>query len=218
MHTNVFLSDLATVMLAAGATTVLFRWLRQPVVLGYILAGLLIGPHLLPRPLIADQESIRTLAELGLIFLLFFLGLEFNFPQNPPDRCDGVHRRAARDGLMFFAGFEIGRLFGWATMDCVYLGAVMMISSTTIITKTLADLGRTREKFAEVIFGILIAEDIIAILTIASLSTLAAEGGLAMEQRALAARAAGDFSRRGDRRGAAAGAAAAAFRGGFSTR
>src|SRR5678815_1110816 len=175
MHTNVFLSDLATVMLAAGATTVLFRWLRQPVVLGYILAGLLIGPHLLPRPLIADQESIRTLAELGLIFLLFFLGLEFNFRKIRQIGVTAFIVAPLETGLMFVAGFEIGRLFGWATMDCVYLGAVMMISSTTIITKTLADLGRTREKFAEVIFGILIAEDIIAILTIASLSTLAAE-------------------------------------------
>ncbi|MBI5774298.1 MAG: cation:proton antiporter [Verrucomicrobia bacterium] len=178
MHNATFLQDLAVVMLVAGLVTVAFRWFRQPVVLGYILAGVLVGPHVLPAPLITSEASIQTLAELGVVFLLFSLGLEFNFRKIRQIGLTAFIVAPLETGLMFFAGYEIGQAFGWKTMDSVYLGGVMMISSTTIITKTLTELGRHREKFAEVIFGILIAEDIIAILLIASLSGVGAGGGL----------------------------------------
>jgi CPA2 family monovalent cation:H+ antiporter-2 len=172
-----FLQDLAVVMLVAGLVTVLFRWLKQPVVLGYIIAGVIIGPHVLPSPLIRSEESIHTLSELGIIFLLFTLGLEFNFRKIRQIGATALIVAPLETGLMFFAGYQIGQAFGWRTMDCVYLGGILMISSTTIITKTLTEAGKHREKFAEVIFGVLIAEDIIAILLVASLSAVAQTGG-----------------------------------------
>src|SRR4029078_4865888 len=98
-------------------------------VLGYILAGLLIGPHLLPRPLIADEESIRTLAEVGPIFLFFFLWIAFNFRKIRQIGVTAFIVAPLETGLMFFAGFEIGRLFGWGMMGCVYLGAGVLIFS-----------------------------------------------------------------------------------------
>lgn len=174
MHSAAFLQDLAVVMLVAGCVTVLFRWLHQPVVLGYITAGLIIGPHLLPRPLITSEESIHTLAELGIIFLLFALGLEFNFRKIRRIGITAFIVAPLETALMFFLGYQIGQWFGWSATDRVYLGGIMMISSTTIIAKTLADLKKSGEQFAGVIFGILIAEDIIAILLIASLTGVGA--------------------------------------------
>ncbi len=170
MHDLTLLQDLAVVMLVAGAVTVLFHWLKQPVVLGYILAGAVIGPHLLPQPLVASQASVQTLADLGVVFLLFTLGLEFNFRKIRQVGPTAFIVAPLETALLFFAGFEIGQLFGWPTTDCVYLGGIMMISSTTIIAKTLSEMGRSREPFAQAIFGILIVEDIIAVLLLASLS------------------------------------------------
>lgn len=178
MESGAFLQDFAIVMFVAGAVAVVFRWLGQPAVLGYILAGVIIGPHVLPRPLIHSEESINTLAELGIVFLLFALGLEFNFRKIRQLGVTAFIVAPLETGLMFFAGYQLGRAFGWSATDAVYLGGIMMISSTTIITKTLTELGLTRHKFAEVIFGILIAEDIIAVLLVASLSAVAQSGGL----------------------------------------
>jgi len=177
MHNVAFLQDLAVVMLVAGVVTVLFHWLKQPVVLGYILAGTVIGPHLLPRSLVTSQESVQTLAELGVVFLLFTLGLEFNFRKIRQVGPTAFIVAPLETALMLFAGFEIGRAFGWKTMDCVYLGGIMMISSTTIIAKTLTEMGKSREPFAQAIYGILIVEDIIAVLLLASLSAVTQDGG-----------------------------------------
>jgi len=176
MHHAAFLQDLAVVMMVAGLVTVTFHYLKLPLVLGYILAGVIIGPHTLPTPLVTDQESIQTLAELGVVFLLFSLGLEFNFRKIRQIGVTAFIVAPLETGLMFFAGYQIGQIFGWSVMDSVYLGGIIMISSTTIITKTLADLNKGKEKFADVIYGILIAEDIIAILLIASLSGVAMTG------------------------------------------
>jgi CPA2 family monovalent cation:H+ antiporter-2 len=178
MHSGTFLQDLAIVMLVAGAVTVAFHWLKQPEVLGYIVAGALIGPNVFSNPLISNEESIRTLADMGVVFLLFTLGLEFNFRKIRQLGPTAFIIAPLETGLMFLAGFLLGQLFGWRTMDCIYLGGVLMISSTTIITRTLAEMGRSREKFATVIYGVLIAEDIIAVLIIASLSAVAKSGGL----------------------------------------
>lgn len=178
MHNVAFLQDLAVVMLVAGLVTVAFRFFKQPVVLGYILAGVVIGPHMLPRPVMESQDSMHTLAELGVVFLLFALGLEFNFRKIRLIGPTAFIVAPMETGLLFLAGFEIGRFFGWQTMDCVYLGAILMISSTTIIAKTLSDMGRSREPFAQAIFGILIVEDIIAVLLVASLPGVGQTGGL----------------------------------------
>ena len=178
MHEVTFLQDLAVVMMVAALVTVLCHRLKQPVVLGYIIAGVIIGPHTPPFPLIQDQESIRTLSELGVVFLMFSLGLEFSLRKLRKVGVSALIAAGLEILLMVWLGYQIGLAFGWRSMDCLFLGAMLSISSTTIIIKALQELGRTREKFAELIFGILIVEDILAIVMIALLSGLAMTGSL----------------------------------------
>jgi CPA2 family monovalent cation:H+ antiporter-2 len=180
MHHVVFLQDLAVVMIIAAVVTMLFRRLKQPVVLGYILAGVIIGPHTPPFPLINDQHNIETLSELGVIFLMFALGLEFSLKKLSKVGATALLAAAFEILLMVWAGYQIGRFFGWSQMDSVFLGAILSISSTTIIIKALEEIGKTKERFAQMIFGILIVEDILAILMIAMLSGFATTGSLAM--------------------------------------
>ena len=178
MHEVTFLQDLAVVMLVAGVTTIIFHRLKQPVVLGYILAGVIIGPYTPPLPLIHDQQTIKTLSELGVIFLMFSLGMEFSLRKLRQVGVAALIAALLEILLMVLVGYEIGRFFGWRSMDSLFLGAILSISSTTIIVKALAELGKTREKFAELIFGILIVEDILAIVMIALLSGIAVSGSL----------------------------------------
>ncbi|MDB6175070.1 MAG: putative sodium/proton antiporter [Chthoniobacteraceae bacterium] len=180
MHNATFLQDLAIVMIVAAVVTVLFRQLKQPVVLGYILAGVIIGPHTPPFPLIADEHTIETLSELGVIFLMFSLGLEFSLRKLTEVGATALIAASLEIVLMIWAGYEIGLLFGWGQMDSIFLGAILSISSTTIIIKALEELGKSREKFAQLIFGILIVEDILAIVMIALLSGFATTGSLSV--------------------------------------
>lgn len=176
MHALSFIQDLAVIMMVAGAVTIIFHRLKQPVVLGYILAGLLIGPYTLPYTLINDQQSIETLAELGIVFLMFSLGLEFSLRKLRAVGATAVMGALAEIVVMVWIGYEIGRYFGWKTMDSIFLGAMLSISSTTIVVKTLAELNMKRERFTHLIFGILIVEDILAIGIIALLSGMAVTG------------------------------------------
>jgi len=177
MHTIAFIHDLAFIMLTAGVVTVVFHLLRQPVVLGYIAAGVLIGPHtLLDASLVSDAETIRTLAELGVVFLLFALGLEFSLRRLRSVGATAVVAATAGIVTMLWLGYEIGLAFGWRTMDALFLGAMLSISSTTITLKALDDLGLKREHFAHVVFGILIVEDVLAIGMLALLSSVAITG------------------------------------------
>jgi CPA2 family monovalent cation:H+ antiporter-2 len=178
MHGVTFLQDLAVVMIVAGLVTVIFHRFKQPVVLGYILAGFIIGPHTPPYPLIKDEETIKTLSELGVILLMFSLGLEFNFRKLRQVGGTAVIAALLEIVLMVWVGYEIGRLFGWKTMDSIFLGAMLSISSTTIIIKALAELGKSKEHFAQLIFGILIIEDILAIVMLALLSGIAMTGSM----------------------------------------
>ncbi len=180
MHELTFLQDLAIVMIVAAVVTVLFRQLRQPVVLGYILAGVIIGPHTPPFPLIADAAAIKTLSELGVIFLMFSLGLEFSLRKLRVVGATAFLAATLAIFVMVAVGYGLGLLFGWRQMDCVFLGAILSISSTTIIVKALEELGKTKEKFAALIFGILVVEDILAIVMIALLSGFATTGSLAV--------------------------------------
>src|SRR3954447_10014413 len=179
MHEITFLQDLAIVMIVAAIVTVLFRRLHQPVVLGYILAGAIIGPHTPPFPLIKDRQAIDTLSELGVIFLMFSLGLEFSLRKLREVGVTALIAASFKILLMVWVGYELGRLFGWGEMDSVFLGAILSISSTTIILKALQELGKAREPFARLIFGILIVEDILAVVMIALLSGFATTGTLA---------------------------------------
>lgn len=181
-HAVIFLQDLAVVMLVAGVVTVIFHRLKQPVVLGYIIAGVIIGPHTPPFPLIRDEETIKTLSELGVIFLMFSLGLEFSLRKLKQVGATAFIAASSEILLMGWAGYEIGRLFGWNNMDSLFLGAMLSISSTTIIIKALNDLGKSKERFAELIFGILIVEDIMAIVMIALLSGIAMSGSLKLAE------------------------------------
>lgn len=181
-HDISFLHDLAIVMIVAGLVTILFHRLKQPVVLGYILAGVIIGPHTPPSPLILDEPTIRTLSELGIIFLMFSLGLEFSL-RNLKDVGPTAFIAATTVILvMLWAGYSIGQAFGWSAMDSIFLGALISISSTTIIVKTLDELGLKKERFAHLIFGILIVEDILAIVMIALLSGFAGSGAFTATQ------------------------------------
>lgn len=180
MEHEAFLQDLAIVMMVAAVVTIVFYRLKQPVVLGYILAGVIIGPHTPPVLLLNDENSIKTLAELGMIFLMFSLGLEFSFKKLTKVGVTALIAAFLEILLMIWVGYQIGRSFGWKNMDCLFLGAMLSISSTTIIVKALKEIGRAREKFAELIFGILIIEDILAIVLIALLSGIAMTGSLSI--------------------------------------
>ncbi|AXA27471.1 cation:proton antiporter [Pseudomonas putida] len=176
MHAISFIQDLAVIMLVAGVVTILFHRLRQPVVLGYIVAGFIIGPHTPPFGLIHDEDTIKTLAELGVIFLMFCLGLEFSLRKLFKVGATAFIAAFLEIVLMIWIGFEIGRWFAWSTMDSLFLGAILAISSTTIIVKALNDLKMKNERFAQLIFGVLIVEDILGIGIIALLSGIAVSG------------------------------------------
>src|SRR5918992_1274889 len=165
-----FLHTLAVVLCAAAVTTVVFQRLKQPVVFGYLLAGMIVSPHV-PIPLMADEATVRTLAEMGVILLLFALGLEFSLRKliRVGPTAGGV--AVAQSGIMVVVGYLLGRAFGWTTLESVYAGAILAISSTTIIAKAFAEQ-RVRERFTELVLGILIIEDLIAIFLLAVLTTV----------------------------------------------
>ena len=176
MHAISFIQDLAVIMLVAGVVTILFHRLKQPVVLGYIVAGFIIGPHTPPFGLIHDEDTIKTLAELGVIFLMFCLGLEFSLRKLFKVGATAFIAAFLEIILMIWIGYEIGRWFDWNTMDSLFLGAILAISSTTIIVKALNDLKMKNQRFAQLIFGVLIVEDILGIGIIALLSSIAVSG------------------------------------------
>ena len=178
MHGISFLHDLAIVMIVAALVTVVFHRLRQPVVLGYILAGVIIGPHTPPFPLIHEKATIDTLAELGVILLMFSLGLEFSLRKLKSVGAPAFIAALMEILLLFWVGYEVGRFFKWSVMDSIFLGAMLSMSSTTVIVKVLGEQGKMKERFAQLIFGILIIEDILGIAMIALLSGIAMTGNL----------------------------------------
>jgi monovalent cation:H+ antiporter-2, CPA2 family len=178
-----FLTALTIVLGVAAVTTIVFQWLRQPVVLGYIIAGLIIGPHL-PIPLIADQTIVRTLSELGVIMLMFGLGLEFSVSK--------LFRTAATAGItaviqcsvMMLAGFLTAQALGWTMIESIFAGALIVSSSTTIIAKVF-DEHRIAGRVRDLVVAILIAEDLIAVALIAVLTGIGAGRGLSAGELAL---------------------------------
>jgi len=178
MHASHFVQDLTVVMLVAGAVTLLFRRLNQPVVLGYILAGIIIGPYTPPFSLISDQEIIRTLANLGVILLMFSLGLHFNLKKLKRIGMPAFVAAFLEILFMVWIGYELGMLFWKDPLTALFLGGILAISSTTIIIKALQELKLMNEKFSELVFGILIVEDILAMALIALLSGIAQTGSL----------------------------------------
>jgi len=178
MHVIEFIHDLAIIMLAAGIVTVVFHLLRQPVVLGYIVAGVLIGPHTPPYTFVTNEETIRTLAELGVVFLLFSLGLEFSLRHLRQVGATALVAAIAGIVTMLSLGYAVGRAFDWNVMDALFLGAMLSISSTTITIKALEDLKLKKQHFAQVVFAVLIVEDVLAIAMIALLASAAKTGAV----------------------------------------
>ena len=171
-----FLRTLAVVLCAAAVTTVLFQRLRQPVVFGYLFAGMIVGPHV-PIPVVADLATVRTLAETGVILLLFALGLEFSLRKLIRVGPTAGIVAVAQSGFMVWIGYLLGRAFGWTTLECIYAGAIIAISSTTIIAKAF-DEQRVAGGFKELVLGVLIIEDLIGIFLIAILTAVSAGGQL----------------------------------------
>jgi CPA2 family monovalent cation:H+ antiporter-2 len=172
-----FLKSLTVVLAVAAVTTVVFQRLRQPVVLGYLLAGLIVGPHV-PIPLVADPGVVQTLSELGVILLMFSLGLEFSLRKLIAVGPAASLTALLQSSLMVWLGFVIGRLFGWTPVESLFAGAVIAISSTTIIAKAFEEQGVTGT-LRELVVGILIVEDLIAVLLMAILTGVASGSGLA---------------------------------------
>ncbi|HVY37801.1 MAG TPA: cation:proton antiporter [Polyangia bacterium] len=175
--------DLAIILLVAGLATALFQRLRQPAVLGYLLAGLIVGPHL-PIPLFADETVAHTLSELGVVLLMFSLGLEFNLRKLVQVAPTAGVIALIECSLALWAGYGVGRAFGWNGRESLFLGAMIAISSTTIIVKAYAEQG-IGGRLAELVFGELIVEDLIAILLLAVLTAVGSGAGLSARALAL---------------------------------
>jgi CPA2 family monovalent cation:H+ antiporter-2 len=171
-----FLLALTIVLSVAGVTTVLFQRLRQPVVLGYILAGLIVGPHV-PVPLVADREIVQTLSELGVILLMFALGLEFSLRKLVRVGPTAGVTAIVQSSIMVWLGFIAGRAFGWTVLESVFAGAIVAMSSTTIIAKAFDDL-RVRGPLRDLVVGVLLVEDLLAILFMAVLTAVATGAGV----------------------------------------
>ncbi len=167
------ISDLALILISAGIMTLIFKRLKQPIVLGYIVAGFLASPHFVWTPSVIDTASIHTWSEIGVIFLLFALGLEFSFKKLVKVGGTAVIAACSIIFSMILIGMTVGWSFGWKSMDCLYLGGMLAMSSTTIIYKAFDDLGLRQQRFAGLVLSILIIEDILAIVLMVLLSTVA---------------------------------------------
>ena len=174
--------DLALILLIAAIVSLLFKWLKQPVVLGYIVAGFIAGPHFAYTPSVQDVGNIDIWAQIGVIILLFTLGLEFSFKKILKMGAAPVIAALTIIFCMMFLGTAVGHLFGWKSMDCIYLGGMLAMSSTTIIYKAFQDLGMLQKKFAGVVLSVLILEDILAIVLMVMLSTLAVSHNIEGEE------------------------------------
>src|ERR1041385_1815529 len=171
-----FLKSLTVVLGVAALVTILFQRLRWPVVLGYILAGLIVGPHL-PIPLIADPVVVQTLSELGVILLMFVLGLEFSLSKMIRVAPTAGVTALFQGAVMTWLGFLRGRAFGWTTLECIFAGAAISISSTTIIAKVFDERG-VGGRLRELVVGILLIEDLVAVVMMAALTAIATGVGL----------------------------------------
>ena len=166
------ITDLTLITIYAGVITLLFKWLKQPVVLGYVLAGILAGPSFNLLPTVEDTDNIKIWADIGVIFLLFNLGLEFNFKKILDVGKAAIITGFANILIMLFLGYNAGLLMGWTTTDSLFLGGMLSMSSTTIIIKAFEELNLRNEKFTDLVFGVLIIEDIVGVLLLVLLPTI----------------------------------------------
>ena len=173
-HLPTLISDLALILVCAGLMTLLFKKLKQPLVLGYVVAGFLASPHMPYTPSVMDTANIQTWADLGVVFLLFALGLDFSLKKIAKVGGAAIIAACTIIFCMILLGMAVGSGFGWKRMDCLFLGGMIAMSSTTIIYKAFDDLGLRKKQFAGLVLSVLILEDILAIVLMVVLSTMAA--------------------------------------------
>ncbi|HMN04968.1 MAG TPA: cation:proton antiporter [Flavobacteriales bacterium] len=167
------IADLGLILAVAAITTLIFKKINQPLVLGYILAGVMVGPYVPGLPTVLDESSIRVWSDLGVIFLLFSLGLEFSFKKVVKVGGTSGITALVTVGLMLATGYFTGQVLGWSRMDSLFLGAIISMSSTTIIARALEELGLKTQVFATVVVGVLVIEDMVAVLLLVLLSSIA---------------------------------------------
>ena len=185
-HLPTIITDLAMILLVAGVTTILFKKINQPLVLGYIIAGFITGPNFVFFPTVADKVNVQAWSEIGVIFLLFALGLEFSFYKLKKVGSTAFVSTAVIIFSMLFVGYGVGQLLGWSHMDSIFLGGMLSMSSTAIIIKAFDDLQLREKSFTEVVFGVLIVEDIAGIAMMVILATIAvATSGISTVELAL---------------------------------
>ena len=177
-HLDALISDLALILILAGIITLLFKKLKQPVVLGYIVAGFLASPHFTFLPTVTDVANIDIWAEIGIIVLLFSLGLEFSFRKLLNVGGSAVITALVIVIGMMLSGYASGRLLNFSYLDSVFLGGMLSMSSTTIIIKAFTDLNLRKKKFTSLVFGILIVEDLFAVVMMVILSSIAVKNSL----------------------------------------
>ena len=165
--------DLALILMVAGVVTLIFKRLKQPLVLGYIVAGFLVSPHMPYTMSVMDETDIQTWADIGVIFTLFSLGLDFSFKKIVKMGASPVIACIVIVFCMMMLGISVGHGFGWDRMDCIFLGGMLAMSSTTIIYKAFDDMGLRQQKFASMVMSVLILEDILAIVMMVMLSAIA---------------------------------------------
>lgn len=165
--------DLALILMVAGIVTIIFKKLKQPLVLGYIVAGFLVSPHMPYTMSVIDETDIKTWADIGVIFTLFSLGLDFSFKKIVKMGVSPIIATIVIVFSMMMLGISIGHGFGWSKMDCIFLGGMLAMSSTTIIYKAFDDMGLRQQKFAGMVMSVLILEDILAIVMMVMLSAIA---------------------------------------------
>ena len=164
--------DLAIILITAGVITVVFKWLKQPLVLGYIVAGFFIGPYFPWFPAIEDATNVHVWSDIGIVFLMFALGLEFSIKKLKKVGATGAITALTELAIMFLIGSSVGRMLGWKSMDCIFVGCMLSISSTSIIIKSFEDLKLKQQKFTSSVTAVLIVEDLIAVLLLVILSTV----------------------------------------------
>ncbi|MBP8823077.1 MAG: cation:proton antiporter [Flavobacteriales bacterium] len=172
-HLPALIADLGLILSVAAITTLVFKKIKQPLVLGYLIAGMLVGPHVPVLPTVLDEASIKVWSELGVIFLLFSLGLEFSFKKVAKVGGSAGITALVAVGIMLSVGFFTGQAMGWNSMDSLFLGGILSMSSTTIIVRALDELGLKTQAFAGVVVGVLVIEDVVAVLLMVLLSSLA---------------------------------------------
>ena len=172
-HIHALIVDLTLITIYAGITTLICKKLKQPIVLGYVVAGILAGPFFNLLPTVSDRENLTLWADIGVIFLLFGLGLEFSFKKMMNVGKAAMITANANILFMLYLGYSTGILLGWSTMDSFFLGSMISMSSTTIIIKAFDDLNVKKQRFTDLVFGVLVVEDIMGILMLVLLPTIA---------------------------------------------